>query len=121
ARQRPLTGLILAATDFSDPALPALRAAVDEAARIGGRLAVVHCIDVTQHDWIAGSMSGIPGVAFAEATMLEARRAAQARIAEALALVGGSGEAVSVIGAAALSIVGVAEEMRAELVVVGTS
>ena len=35
------TGHILAGTDFSDPALPALRAAADEAMRVGGQLTVI--------------------------------------------------------------------------------
>src|SRR5262245_60424561 len=36
---------IVAGTDFSDPALPALKAAADEVVRVGGQLAIVHCLD----------------------------------------------------------------------------
>jgi nucleotide-binding universal stress UspA family protein len=40
------TGRILAGTDFSDPALPALKAASDEASRVGGQLTVLHSLDL---------------------------------------------------------------------------
>src|SRR5205807_4795377 len=52
------TGRILMGTDFSDPSLPALRAAADEAARVGGELTVVHSLDLV---W---SVAAYPAMAF---------------------------------------------------------
>jgi nucleotide-binding universal stress UspA family protein len=44
---RPVSGeTVLAATDFSDPALPALEVARDEARRRRRRLAVLHAVDI---------------------------------------------------------------------------
>ena len=40
------TRRIIVGTDFSDPALPAIRAAADEANRVNGELTVVHCLDL---------------------------------------------------------------------------
>ncbi len=45
ARRHEKTGKILAATDFSDPALPAVAAAVEEARASGARLTLLHSID----------------------------------------------------------------------------
>ncbi len=45
ARTSPASGRILAATDLSDPSLPALTAAADEARHRGARLTVAHVVD----------------------------------------------------------------------------
>ena len=45
ARARAVRGHILAATDFSDHALPALMAAREEAAASGARVSVIHAVD----------------------------------------------------------------------------
>src|SRR5215471_3620681 len=52
------TGRIVAGTDFSDPVLPALRAAGDEAERTGAKLTVVHSLDMV---W---SLAAYPALAF---------------------------------------------------------
>lgn len=45
-RPKPGTLRIVAGTDFSDPALPAIRAAYDEAGRIEGRVILAHCLEM---------------------------------------------------------------------------
>src|SRR5712691_5074957 len=45
-RPEKRTRRIIAGTDFSDPALPAIKAAADEAKRVGGELTVVHSLDL---------------------------------------------------------------------------
>ena len=46
ARRSPADGAVLGATDFSDPSLPAVRMAADEATRRGTALRVIHCLDL---------------------------------------------------------------------------
>ena len=53
-------GLVLGATDFSDPSLPALRMAVSEARRLNAPLRLVHCLDVDASAYLAAS--GAPGL-----------------------------------------------------------
>jgi nucleotide-binding universal stress UspA family protein len=45
-RPRPGTGRIVAGTDFSDPALPAVHAAYDEARRVNGKVILAHCFEM---------------------------------------------------------------------------
>jgi nucleotide-binding universal stress UspA family protein len=101
ARPSPPSGRFLAATDFSDPALPAVAAAVELARRRQGRVSVVHSIERP-----AGAQAG---------------QEARARLDEVLARFGAQGDAVVAEGPAAAAVAGLAERLSAELVLVGAA
>jgi nucleotide-binding universal stress UspA family protein len=120
---RPVSssGLVLAATDLSDPAMPA----VSEAARIarvrGLRLGLVHCIEVSPDPVVAlaGPFGGgwsAPPAAAVEA----ARLAAENVLRETAARLNVNADVFAVTGNAAQAIIELAEAHRAELLVVGT-
>src|SRR5215831_10826427 len=85
------TGRIVAGTDFSDPVLPALRAAGDEAERTGAQLTVVHSLDMV---W---SLAAYPALAF-----------------------GGAPFNVSAEQIKEQALIDIASERKADLIVVGT-
>ena len=119
ARAAPKTGRVLAATDLSDPSLPAIAAAADVVRRSGAQLSVVHCLDL-----MPIGLSAPPGAPLAypvlnETQTAEIRRDAEQRLNAAMAGAGVSGEALVVEGAAVSSVLRVAEELEAELLVVG--
>lgn len=115
ARPRSLTGNVLVATDFSDPSLPAMRAAVEEAERIGGRVIAMHCVDVTEVAWTFSMAEHLTDQAVAEMC-----RSARAQLAGGLEAVGGTGECIVMKGSPAAAIVEAAETCDAEIVVIGT-
>lgn len=112
---------IIAGTDFSDPALPALRAAANEAARSGAKLVVVHSLD------LAWSPLSYPAMAFGGApidkspeAIAKLNIAATERLEKALAEVKAEGETAVMTGSAETTILEIAAERRAGLIVVGT-
>jgi nucleotide-binding universal stress UspA family protein len=112
---------IIAGTDFSDPALPAIKAAADEAARIGGDLSVVHSLDLVWSPaaYPAMAFGGAPfNISIEEINTL--KDAATERIKESLWQLDIRGDAVVTTGAAGTELVAIALEQDAELVVVGT-
>lgn len=122
ARPGALTGPVVAATDLSDPSLPAIRAAAAEAGRRGSELVVVHAIESLSHLFVAtagapfgGSWSGIDADA-----LRSIRDAARTALAGALESVGEKATPEVVEGDAASSIVARAEALGAQLVVVAT-
>jgi nucleotide-binding universal stress UspA family protein len=115
------TGRIVAGTDFSDPSLPALRAAADESERTGAELIVVHSLDLV---W---SPVAYPAMAFGgtpiDASPQEIAKlsiAATERLEESLKRLNIRGEAVVATGAAGTVILQIAAERNADLIVVGT-
>lgn len=121
ARPRALTGHVLVATDFSDPATPALVAGIEEARRIGGRLTAVHCVDITQLDWSA-SFTPSPGwVDLVRASQTSLREDAEARLRAALSSLGATGDVLAVCGDPPNAIAGAATQLGAEVVIVGTA
>ena len=115
------TGCILAATDFSDPSLPALRAAANESERTGEALIVLHSLDLV---W---SPIAYPAMAFGgapvDASPQEIEKlnvAATARLEDSLKSLSIRGEAVVATGAAGTVILQIATERDARLIVVGT-
>ena len=120
ARPSP-AGSVLGATDFSDPAIPAVRMAADEASRRGVRLRLMHAIDVD----ITGTMggAGLPGYIAPvplPADVLEQLDAhATTRLAEAAAAIETTAETVVVSGRPAAAIVEAAASVPTALVVVG--
>ena len=115
-------GRIVVGTDFSDPALPAVHAAAAEARRTGGAITIVHAIE----DLLLAS--GYPGPGLLAPLWIgspelrrEMEQAARQRLADALASAGATGVAEVGTGGAAAVLVATAEQLDADLVVVGTA
>jgi len=115
------TGRIIAGTDFSDPVLPALRAAGDEAERTGAELTVVHSLDMV---W---SLAAYPALAFGGAPfnvsaeqIKELELVATQRLEESLKQLNISGDTLVTIGPAGRALIDIASERKADLIVVGT-
>lgn len=114
-------GVVLAATDLSDPSLPAIAAGAAAAKRTGARLVVV-----TVLEWagfvgssFVGMMGTLPAVPPLE-VQNQLRDATRSTLERAMALVGAVGEARVLEGSAASAIVACAEELRPEVLVVGS-
>ncbi|MGQ0736483.1 MAG: universal stress protein [Acidobacteriota bacterium] len=114
ARPSP-AGPVLAATDFSDPSLPAVTMASQEAARRGVGLFVMHAVDVP----LPAQAVAPAGLSFTVA-LEQLQQAADARLREALQQAGGSGEIIVAMGPAASAIVAEAKRLQASLIVIGT-
>jgi nucleotide-binding universal stress UspA family protein len=115
------TGRIVAGTDFSDPVLPALRAAGDEAERTGAELTVVHSLDMV---W---SLAAYPALAFGGAPfnisaeqIKELELVATQRLEESLKQLNVSGDTLVTTGPAGRALIDIASERKADLIVVGT-
>jgi nucleotide-binding universal stress UspA family protein len=120
---RPLSGgaVVLAATDLSDPALPAVQAAARESTDRGGQLVVFHDVDL----WSTlGSGLGVLGpvpLGPSEQTVEQVRQAVLRILAGQLDRFGVDGEVrVAAEGNPAAAIVRAADELNADLVVVAT-
>jgi nucleotide-binding universal stress UspA family protein len=121
ARPSEGTRCIIAGTDFSDPALPALKAAAEEAKRVRGELTVVHSLDLV---W---SPAAYPAMAFGGAAfnisadqIKELEVIATQRLEECLKELNVSGETLVTTGPAGTALIEVASERKADLMVVGT-
>lgn len=123
ARPSPAQGPVIGASDFSDAALPALRAADEAAGRTTVALRLVHGLDVDQA--AATSAVGVWGAVampiLSDATSGALRCAAEATLINALSSLGVVGEAVVVRGTAGPCLVAEAVAAGASLVVVGTA
>jgi nucleotide-binding universal stress UspA family protein len=122
ARPSPASGIVLAASDLSDPSMPALAAGAAEAKRRSVRLVAVTAVDF----WVGGWASAA-GAPFGIATALppvevqeEVRSATGDRLRQAMQSVGADGDARVLDGSPAAAIAQTAEDLGAELVVVGT-
>jgi nucleotide-binding universal stress UspA family protein len=119
-------GIVIGATDFSDPSLPALDLAAAEARRRGAQLQLLHVVDVGTFGLASAAAAagaglpfvhGIPGISVRAIDDLQT--AAKGRLQDALIRFGvDDGEAIGMSGPAAQTIVDVAKS--AELLVVGT-
>lgn len=118
ARASP-PGCVMAATDFSDPATPAIEGAVGEARRRQVPLRVVHALDLAPPALM--SMPGDSALAALSpsviASLTESARERMDRILDGL---GATGEVVVAPGPAAAAILDAAQEAATELIVVGT-
>jgi nucleotide-binding universal stress UspA family protein len=119
ARPPKVRGRIVAGTDFSDPALPAVEAAVAEARRTGGHLSIVHSLELFWTLTSAGAMGGGYPV-ISEEVYAEMQQAAQERMEGILRKFGTRGDILVKRGPAGPVLVSVATDINAELVVVGT-
>ncbi len=113
-------GVILAATDFADPALPAIELAAAEAKRLGRKLVVMHSMEsARQGDAAMGLLGALPALDSPET--LSARRALATQIMEtALSRLDVLGEVVIADDDALTEILRLAESLPAALIVVGT-
>jgi len=115
------TRRIVAGTDFSDHALPALKAAADEAERVGAELIVVHSLDLiwAPAAYPAMAFGGAPFNISAE-NMKRLEDVASERLEESLKRLNVIGTSVVTTGSAGTALIDVASERKADLVVVGT-
>ena len=121
---RPLrgSGVVMAATDLSDPSLPAVAAAADEARRRGASLTVVHAMERSLAAY------GAPAAALFGSTVPVPSPDEQRQVREWLVTVlgdairglGAEGEPLVVEGGVVPSVVRAVEERRADLLVIGT-
>jgi nucleotide-binding universal stress UspA family protein len=119
ARAGARTGKVLVATDLSDPSMPAIAAAAREARRNGVTVTAIHCVEpmriVGGPDYnLALASAAIPGL------QDEVKAADQKKLAEVLEHFGLNGESRTVVGTPAVTVVSLAEELAAELIVIGT-
>ena len=122
ARPSPTGGGVLGATDFSDPALPAVKMAAAEARRRGVRCRLVHCLDIDQAAYLAGA--GLPGVVtpwpLPQTVLAQLETSARDRLAAALGTTDLEAESVVLHSAPATGIVDAAQAVATALIVVGT-
>jgi nucleotide-binding universal stress UspA family protein len=119
ARARARTGRVLVATDLSDPSLPALAAARREARRDGVRVTAVYCAEPLAV--VAGPEYGMNwSVGAVPSFDAEVRDHAQAMLAEACSRCELEGDQRVLDGSPAAAILATAEELHAELIVLGT-
>jgi nucleotide-binding universal stress UspA family protein len=121
ARPQVPAGAILAATDFSDPAVPAILAAAQAARWFGGPLKVLHSIDIEIHPVIGwGVPLAATWVPVTNDTVEQMRANASTNLKETLRRLGVEGDCIVAEGRAGAAILRAAEELPARLVVVGT-
>ncbi len=117
ARRGPGSRKILAATDLSDPSLPALTAAAEEARLRGAKLTVAHIVDPEKSmgSEVFTTVMGLLSQDF----VADLGRVARSRLADALERLGIKGEPAIESGPAGASILRLAEDLPAGLVVIG--
>jgi universal stress protein A len=119
ARPNPATGAVLAATDFSDAALPAVAAAVDWARRRRAPLALLHVVDLrplmTQLDFGGVAVPLTPEIR--ESLIDSARK----RLDQAFRRYRGTGRCLAETGEPATVILEQAKRIPARLLVMGTA
>jgi nucleotide-binding universal stress UspA family protein len=121
-RPSPTGGAVLAATDVSDPSLPAVTLAAAEARRRGARFRLVHCLGVAGSTYLGGP--ALPGVVDAwplpQAMVEQLEASARERLASALAALGADGEVQVLRDEPVPGVLGSAAEVVTSLIVVGT-
>lgn len=116
ARNGPGTGKVLVATDLSDPSYPAIVTAFEEARNRNGKLVVVHNVD--------GPDSPVPWGLAGPANSAETRRlrsSAKKHLVAVLRKLKIEAAHEITFGPAADSIIRLADELPAELVVIGAA
>lgn len=122
-RDRDRSGCVVAATDLSDAALPAIHAGLDEAKRRGVKLVVLHAVDLGPATVASvalapfGGFAALPGSVMAQARMLAEERIRAALGADAPEA---EVEVEVAVGSPAHAVAKLAEERGAALVVLGT-
>jgi nucleotide-binding universal stress UspA family protein len=121
ARAHRRTGEVLAATDLSDPSLPAIRAGASEAQRRRANLTVLHNFDV----WSASELSAesplsLAGVPVSPKTGSKMLRARAAHLGYLVLQMGIQAETVVTHDLPETAILDAARRLPAELIVIGT-
>jgi nucleotide-binding universal stress UspA family protein len=120
ARAAPETGPVLLAVDFSPNSEAAAELAADEARRRKARLCLMHSVEVLNPELALAEPGMVPSALMTIPTD-ELCEAARTRLVGILTHLSVDGDIEVVLGPGADSIVRVATERRAELVVVGSS
>jgi nucleotide-binding universal stress UspA family protein len=122
ARPSPVGGTVLGASDFSDPALPAVHMAAAEAARRRVKLRLVHCLDIDATAFLPPS--AVPGLMHVaplpQSVIDQMETAAREQLATAVASAGTPAEAIVDRSAAVFGILSAADAVATSLIVVGT-
>lgn len=113
-------GAVLAATDLTDPGLPAIEAAAAEAARRGRKLVVMHAMDFPRATAAAWGLLGPVPVVETEDVRAAKRMLAKQVIDSALQRLGAKAEIVLADDDASTEALRLAEALPTELIVVGT-
>lgn len=114
-------GVVLVATDLSDPALPALEAGVREARARECSLVVLHALDTqVSASAAAGALLGAIPAGLPEGALEARRQGARQLIETALERLGARGEVHVADGDPVSALKDLAEELPAALLVVGT-
>ena len=121
ARPAQKAGVVVAATDLSDPSLPAIAAGAAAAKRRGAKLLVVSALE--WNEGAAGAAAGLIGAMPVVAPVelqRQVREVLRSTLEQAMTRAGAVGEARVLDGPPAPAIVDCATEVGAELIVVGT-
>ncbi len=114
-------GPVVAATDLSDPSLPAIVRGAEEAKRRNVALRVLHVVDLgPQLAWAPGAPFGAAPIAMQPDDIASIQSGAEERLRAAMTRAGVLGEARVLLGDPTGAIVGNLEVEQAQLVVVGT-
>ncbi len=119
ARPAPGSGTVLVATDLSDPSLPAIDAAAQEARRRGAKLVAMHVVDLGVNLSSLGAF-GMSFPAPSQETLGHVRDAARIVLGQALEQREAQAELIVEQGPAATMILRTADALSPELIVVGT-
>jgi nucleotide-binding universal stress UspA family protein len=116
------SGVVLAATDLSDPSLPAVAAAAEEARRRGARLLVVHAMEssIAAYGAPAAALFGSTVPVPSPEDQRLVREWLMTVLGDAMRRFGADGEPLVVEGGVVASVVRAVEERRADLLVIGT-
>lgn len=116
-RPRPGSQRIIVGTDFSDPALPAVRAACEEARRVDGQVTVVHAVEMPL---MLPDAAGLTGAEVSVPLLDDLEADANQKLLAAMAACQVPGDYVLTRERPALALVRQAESVPADLLVVGT-
>jgi nucleotide-binding universal stress UspA family protein len=112
----------MAATDLSDPSLPAVARAADEARLRGARLVVMHAMERPLAAYGAGAAALLGNVVSAASAQdqRQTRSSLITMLGDAMRRFGAEGEPLVLDGDAVASVIHAVEEQKADLLVVGT-
>ncbi len=119
ARPGAETGLVVAATDLSEPSLPAVHAAKAVAKAAGAKLSVVHVVDAP-HPSQVSFVQAVSSAASREEHVREEIDAARARLREVIGTSEVDTDARVVVGQPSEAIVDLADELRPDVLVVAS-
>jgi nucleotide-binding universal stress UspA family protein len=122
ARPARGSGVVMAATDLSDPSLPAVARAAEEARLRGARLVVMHAMERSLAAYGAGAAALLGNVAPSPTAEdhEQMRSSLVTLLGDAMRRFGAEGEALVLDGGAVASVVRAVEEQKADLLVVGS-